>query len=446
MKNSKYILGVLAVLFAMTTLYSCKDDAAVYEPAERLENDQVYFPSTNSLSLNASSIANSHEIAIARVKTDNAATVPLTLTGGNGLYSIPASVTFNSGQAATTFQISYDPEEVGFDNFNDLVISIGEAYKTPYGISDYAFKIGIPAPWKSLGTGTIVDGFVSAFFGVANVSWEVEIQENDLQPGFFRLVNPYSEGYPYNEPGDWDTSQDYFFEIHAENPNAVYINVQTTGMDWGYGKFIFGSLAGYYMSSGATLEEQIAKGRTGTFKDGIITFPPSTLVAGMANYSNGALRAANGAGSFMVLMPGVVLADYSIDVTYLGRFTNTEDENFAVAEITLGADVESAQVAMVKGSDLNGAKSGMLDGSIETLEIETSGSVQFPVTSDGKYTIMAISYSGGESQEVAYDTFDIAIDGGDKIVNPAAIVTRNVVNQIKKSTIKTSKVSLVPIR
>ena len=441
MNTKKYIFGLLAILFAMTSLYSCKDDAVVYEPAEKLANDQVYFPSTNSLSINASSVASSHEIAIARVKTDNAATVPLTLTGGDGLYSIPASVTFNSGQASTTFQLSYDPEEVGFDNFSDLVITIGEAYATPYGIGEYAFTIGIPAPWKTIGKGTIIDDFVSALFGVANVSWEVEIQENDLQPGFFRLVNPYAEGYPYNAPGDWDTSRDYFFEIHAENPDAVYINVQQTGMDWGYGKFSFGSLAGLYMSRGETLDQQIAAGRTGTFKDGIISFPPKTLLMSMAGYNDGALYTANGKGAFMVLMPGVVLADYSIDVTYLGRFTNTDDENFAVAEVTFGEDVETAQVAMVEGQDLNAALAGMLDGTIETVELEESGSVQFPVESDGVYSILAISYAGEESQEVGYDIFDFSTGSG-AVVDPSATVTRSVINKISKASLKTNVLSI----
>ncbi len=439
MKNSKYLLGFLAALFAMATLYSCQDDAAVYEPAEKLANDQVYFPSTNSLSINASGLASSYEIAIARVKSDNAATVPLTLTGGNGLYSIPASVNFNAGQTSTTFDLTYDPEEVGYDNFNDLVISVGEAYKTPYGITDYAFTIGIPAPWKSLGTGTIVDGFVSGFFGVANVSWAVEIQENDLQPGFFRLVNPYTADYPYNAPGDWDTTQDYFFEIHAENPDAVYINMQTTGMDWGYGKFIMGSLAGYYMSRGETLEQQIAAGRTGTFKDGVITFPPSTLAVGMVDYNAGALRVANSAGSFMVIMPGVVLADYSIDVTYLGRFTNTDEENFAVAEVTFGADVETAKVAMVEGNNINAAIAGISDGSIESIELEASGTVQFPVESDGRYSIVAISYAGDEGQEVGYDTFDFSL-GASPLVNPSAVVSRSLINRISKSSVKAESI------
>lgn len=436
MKNRKYIYGLLVLFLAITTFYSCQDDAVVYEPAEKVANDQVYFPSTSSLSINASSIATFHEIAIARVKADNAITVPLTLTGGNGLYSIPASVTFNSGQTQTTFRLTYDPNKVGFNTFSNLVISVGEAFKTPYGITDYAFTIGIPAPWKTLGKGTIFDGFVGAFYGVANVSWEVEIQENDLQPGFFRLVNPYAAKYPYNDTGDWDTSKDYYFEIHAENPDAVYINMQETGMDWGYGKFIFGSLAGYYMSRGETFAQQIEKGRTGTFKDGVITFPPSMLAAGMANYNSGALLTANAQGSFMVLMPGVVLADYSIDVTYLGRFTNTDDEDFAVAEITFGDDVELAKVAMVEGNNINAALAGILNGSIESIELEASETVQFPVTSNGKYSIVAVSYAGDEDQKVGYDTFDFSL-GNSSVVNPSS-VTRSLVNKISRETLKNS--------
>lgn len=441
MKNRKYLNGLLALILALTTLYSCQDDTVPYEAAEKVANDQVFFPSTSSLSINASSVATFHEVTIARVNANAAITVPLTMTGGNGLYSIPSSVTFNAGQTETTVKITYDPAKVGFDTFSTLKISIGEAFKTPYGITDYEFKIGIPAPWKTLGKGTIVDGFVGAFFGVANVSWEVEIQENDLTPGFFRLVNPYAANYPYNAPGDWDTSQNYYFEIHAENPDAVYINMQYTGMDWGYGKFNFGSLAGYYMAQGQTLQQQISAGRTGTFKDGVITFPPSTLAAGMADYNNGALRVANAQGSFMVLMPGVVLADYSIDVTYLGRFINTDDESFAVAEVTFGDDVELAKVAIVKGTPTNAMVNGVINGSIESIDIEESGTVQLPVDSDGTYSIIAVSFAGDEAQEVGYDTFDISFDVS-PVVNPAS-VTRSLVNKMKKASVNTTSVESI---
>lgn len=430
MKTVKYILGVLVMFITMTTFYSCKDEAPVYDPAEKVNNDQVFFPNTNSSTIKASSLATSFDVAIARVKTDGAISVPLTLTGGDGQYSIPASVSFNAGQAATSIKVTYDPEKIGFDNFSDLVISIGEAFKTPYGLTDYPFNVGIPAPWKSLGKGTFIDDFVSAFYGVGNVAWEVEIQENELQPGFFRVVNPYAKDYPYNDAGDWDTSKDYYFEIHAENPDAVYINVQETGMDWGYGKFLFGSLAGYYMSRGETLEKQITEKRVGTFKDGIISFPPKTLVAGMANYNAGALRVANGKGAFMVLMPGVVLADYSINVTYLGRFTNTKDKNFVVADVEFGDDVESAKVALVAGKDINAAIAGIMNGSIESQEIEEGGELMFANDVDGTYSLVAVSYGGGEAQEVDYQTFDFKV-GGIDVVNPATPVIKRIKSNLK---------------
>lgn len=416
MKNIKNILGVVVVLLAMTTLYSCKDEAPVYDPAEKVNTDQVYFPASNSASIKASSLANSFDVAIARIKSESAATVPLTLTGGDGLYTIPATVTFNPGQKETTFKVSYDPQVVGFDHFSDLVINIGEAFVTPYGLSEYAFNVGIPAPWKSLGKAKYVDDFFTALFGTGNPMYEVEIQENELQPGLFRLVNPYGAAYPHNAPGDWDDSRDWFLEINASDPEGVYMSVQKTGVDWGYGMISVGSIAGLYISRGETLAVQKEKGRTGTFENGIITFPAKSLLFSMANYNNGGLYTANGGGAFMVVMPGVVLADYSIEVTYLGRFTDTEEANFVVADVALGADVESAKVALVAGAPTNAMVAGIIDGSIESIEIEESGEVKFPNEVDGKFTVMAVSYGAGEAKEIGYDTFDFSVGSADPVV------------------------------
>ena len=128
-----------------------------------------------------------------------------------------------------------------------------------------------------------------------------------------------------------------------------------------------------------------------------------------------------------------MLADYSIDVTYLGRFTNTDDESFAVAEVTFTEDVEYAKVAIVSGAPTNAAINGILDGSIESIEIEESGTVQLPVESDGTYTIIAISFAGDEAQEVGYDTFNFSL-GTSTIVNPAN-VTRSLINKISKENL-----------
>lgn len=420
------------MLIGMTTVYSCQEDAPDYTPAEKIDSEQVYFPTINSSKIALSSIENSYDIVISRVKTDKAITVPLTVTGESGLYNIPSSVNFAEGESSASIKVSYDVDEVGFDNFSDLSISFNEDFGTPYGASEYSFEIGIPAPWKSLGEGIYVDDYVTIWFGAPNDQQKVEIQEHELRPGLFRLVNPYGEAYPSNDPGDWDESQDWYFEINAEDPTAVYIDLQEVGMDWGYGMFSFGSIAWLEMSKGKTLEDVKAEGLTGTFEDGVITFPAGKLLGKMADYNDGGMYAGNGNGAFMVVMPGVVLSDYSIDVEYLGRYTNPEDSSYVVADVTLGSDVENAKVALVKNdpenpiTSLNVLVEGIDDGSIESIEIEENGFSVFSCEEDGEYFLVAVSYDeNGELQEMDYDIFDYAVNSVDDTITSLSEVSLN---------------------
>lgn len=411
MKIIKNISGILLALVAMTTFYSCSEEVE-YTPAEKLDSEQVYFPTSNSSTINLSSVEQSFQIAIMRGKTGDAVTVPLTVTAESGLYGIPNSVTFAQGESTGVITITYDPDAVGFDNYTTIKLSIGsEGYTSPYGLAEYTINVGIPAPWKSLGKGIFIEDFVSALFGVNNIPYQVEIQENQLTPGFFRLVNPFGAAYPYNDPGDWDESKDWYFEIHAEDPTAVYINVQDLGFDWGYGMMRGGSLAGYYIARGQTLEDVKAAGYTGTYKNGVITFPADVLLFAMAAYNNGGLYTANGNGAFTVAMPGVVLADYSLEVAYAGKYTDAKDNIAGVlAEILeAGADVESVRLAVVEGADVAAAAEGIADGSIKAVEVAAKATtVNIPFATApvaGRYTIVAVAYAGGEAQAVASAEF-----------------------------------------
>jgi len=440
MKKIKNIVGVILVLIGMTTVYSCQDDAPDYTPSEKVDSEQVYFPSTNSSKVELSSVESSYDIVVSRVKTDNAITVPLITTGDTDLYNVPSSVNFAQGESTASIKVTYDADEVGFDTFSDLSISINEQYASVYGKSEYSFKIGIPAPWKSLGDATYADDFVTTWFGVDNDEYKVEIQEHLLRPGLFRLVNPYGAAYPYNDPGDWDDSQDWFLEINAEDPTAVYINLQEVGMDWGYGMFSFGSIAWLRMSQGKTLAEVKEDGLTGTFEDGVITFPAGSLLASMADYNDGALYGANGAGAFIVVMPGVVRADYSIEVEYLGRFIDTSESNYVVAGVTLGEDVGSAKVALVENDPenpilLDDIVEGMDDGSIEAIDIKKTGSYNISCEVDGDYLLVAVSYDeDGDIQEVDYDSFEYAVDSVDDEITDLSTIS------LRKAKIDSSKI------
>lgn len=159
-----------------------------------------------------------------------------------------------------------------------------------------------PEVFKSLGMAQYTDDILTALFNLSNTTYEVEIQESVDNPGKYRLVNPYGEAFPYNEPGDWDDSQDYYMVIDARNPNAVIIPEQALGLDWGYGMLSIWSLADNYLGQGAP-ESYIAP-YVGTLVEGVITFPQKSLLMSLAGYNNGTYYYANTNSAFKVVLPG----------------------------------------------------------------------------------------------------------------------------------------------
>ena len=103
----------------------------------------------------------------------------------------------------------------------------------------------------------------------------------------YKMINPYHEAYPYNEPGDWDDSQDHNIVIDATNPDAVIIERQSTGTDWGYGTIEIESDGAYYYSRGASYEAIIANVGDifGKLADGKITFPVDCFTIYMGTYT-----------------------------------------------------------------------------------------------------------------------------------------------------------------
>lgn len=193
------------------------------------------------------------------------------------------------------------------DTSYTIVVWGTNGYQTVTATAEFTTEKN-PEVFKSLGMGLYTDDIVGPMFGAPCVTYEVEIQESEENPGKYRLVNPYGEAYPHNEPGDWDDSQDYYLTIHAENPDQVYFDMQPLGLDWGMGMMYAYSYAAYLMDQGKTVEEVVAAQQFGTLKDGVITFPVKSLFFYMPDYSN-SLYYANTTGEFKVVLPGAVSED-----------------------------------------------------------------------------------------------------------------------------------------
>ena len=191
----------------------------------------------------------------------------------------------------------------------------------------------ITGVWKSIGKALYTDDLVTTFFNAENVTYEVEVEQDMLNPNMIRLVDPYGAAYPYNSPGEYNTTQKHYMVFNCADPEAVYMDgFHASGMDWGYGEFTFGCMAYYYMNKGKSLEEVKAAGYCGTLDENLcITFPANTMIIGMANYQNGGYFQSNKNGMFKIDLSTTTLADKA---KKRARGLNEEKETKKDEEIT----------------------------------------------------------------------------------------------------------------
>jgi hypothetical protein len=415
MKNIfKYSLALLTVVLGFASCDSEKD--ANYEPAAA-SGSQVYFSNETPATVNITKDATSFSIPVLRVNTAGDLSVAITATDESGLFTIPSSVSFKDGESEAALTIGYDPTKLEYDDYKTIAISINdEQLKTLYGMSAITFNVGIKSPWVSLGKGAITDDIVASIFSVPNYTWAVEIEENAIQPGFYRVLNPYTADYPLlaeDEDGEFTVSKDpHYLYIHAEDPEAVYIELFATGLSLNadYGEISFQSLGNYFLTQqGKTLEEIKAAGYVGTLKEGVITFPVEGLLWGMALYKTGeAVNFANSSGLFSIVLPGYSMKDYSVGVEFNGIYTNLAGEAYAVANVELGADVTNAKaVVMTADVDESAVADALASGELEGVSVN-AGANNIRIAEDmiGSLKIIVAVIDEGEVKDYASTKFE----------------------------------------
>ncbi len=204
-------------------------------------------------------------------------------------------------------EIKFPADELTDGNYTFVVISY--LYDEAKNAATATFKYEVSASaWKSLGMAIYTEDCLGPLYCGEEEdpldyvqTYEVEIQENQQQPGLYRLKNPYGAAYPYNRDGTWDPTRDYYMEINAVDPDGVYITAQEMGVDFGDGVFTIYSLAAYQMDRGKSFDEVKAAGIMGKLDNGVITFPTKTLLAALGEDG---WYYGNITGSFKVVLPG----------------------------------------------------------------------------------------------------------------------------------------------
>lgn len=404
---NKYFLMIVASCCLFT---ACGDDDD-YKAGAPAEGQGVFFSNTASSKINLDSKATSFDVKIGRSITGSATTVELTVEDTSGKFTIPTSVSFAADAEMATLTIGYNPEELEYDAYAKITLSVkGEENTTPYGFSTYTFEVGIPAPWKSIGKATFNDAYIF------EKTYQVELQQNENDPNQYRLVDPYSAALKAENLSTNDDQSPYVtFKLLVPDDKVGNITITSNGLVYfdSYCSGLYNTANDYNTNIDIHHPSDFTKfqdeamwqySRVTHYKEdgtpGIVQFAPYYYMENLGGWDKTQVD-----GMITITFPGYVLADYSVSATYTGQNTSIDGSRYALANITLGEDVTSAKVALIKGDDVDAAVAGIKDGSLANTEITETGTVSLPCPEKGVYTFVVVSYGDNNPQESAYAKF-----------------------------------------
>ena len=363
-----------------------------------VSGNQVYFSNETPESFELSTTSTTFEVPIYRVKTDEAITVPVTATLQDGsIFTVPSSVSFAQGEKEAKIAISYDPSKITYGTYEDITLSIADStYTTAYGYGSLTFKAGATewSDWRSYNAAGTCTYTYSIFWTGDDSGLDFQIRDNVIETNKHQFkIKQCMYGI--------DLILDYDSETGVVScPN------QFTGYTHSSYGDVYVADYNYYMETVRGKDPSSFTKVYGQFdeENGYIDIPVTYYVS---------------AGSFgsdyeTITLDGYDRKDVSCEVAYTGKLIDAKENPYIVANVTLGADVTSANVALVPGTLTQDVFNQVKDGSYEgVVEVTESGEVKFDASqlTDGDYTLVVISYYEGEAQSYSTATLKYTTGG-----------------------------------
>lgn len=209
----------------------------------------------------------------------------------------------------------------------------------------------LPYEWNELGTGLLTDDFMTIYDGIDPITVNCSIAEEKNNAGLYKVsgfqlalvaavfdmteeaMAPYTGNYRFTD-----------ILIHAENPNAVYIDLQNYGV-------CLNSADGF-MEIASSVGGQTFS--TGTLKDGVISFPANGLLVGLSD----GFYYGNTNGAFKVVLPAAASKASSVAPASTNNIGSVSDlkVNAKPVESKETKFERTPQPVQVKVVDLAGAR------------------------------------------------------------------------------------------
>ena len=374
-KNSYIALAVLALGFSACT------EQVEYTPAEVPATDQVYFSNANATKMDIAVDATSFDVYVSRIATDKAASVAVTVTAdslANEHFTFPATVDFAEGDTTAVYTVLINEGvNLEYEHYYSVSLAIAEEVATPYGNAEFAFQVGVPAPWSEwtkFGTGTYT---LSIYWGGTHSELPIYYREyllNDIDAQFYipGIANSMDLTIDYNK-----------------QTGACQILPQYATTNSNYGQVTITDIP-HYPFTNIDPKDYETYPCTYDAEKGLFTFNVAYIVCTLYDANtNGSFG--NGVETFQ--LDGFYIPDYSLAMEFRGHYIDAAGTDNAVIAVTKGVDVASYLMTVVNADeDLNAVVSGMVAGTVPCDTLTEGGFYAYPMTESGDKAAVAVTF------------------------------------------------------
>lgn len=434
MKFLKYSL--IAALALSGALCACDDDND-YAPGTTVSGDEVYFPITESASIDIPNEAVSVPVTVSRIKADNAISVNVTGSvvdsegaDASAVFTIPSQVSFAAGEKETSLDIAVDFAKVVSDEEYTISLKLEGDNITPYGPSERKYTL-VYAPWTDWayvpgeeGVYTMTQ-YTSGEFDVPVLTRKSLVNKNRVDYGVCDLFfsnKDEKDGPLINFTYSVDLSKT--IDVEGVDCPIVSMSIFETGIENGTTgiKFVITDVRTWLTQLAGIGEDRVdavmANNGWGPsyYNPETGTFNVCVVLTGDAIAAEGRLY---GAGYEYLQLPGY--KHYELAFEYTGNYVDAAAEvEYAIVNAYKSPDVTSYVYnifpGVLEGTDLSAAIESLKAD--DELEAITAGStnLSFPMEEDGEYTVVGVGLDGNGNEvcNAAYSFEFTTVQGAPK--------------------------------
>ena len=389
MKLFNKLTAAMLSVALMAGVSSCTE-VAEYEAPQVPNNAQVYFPNTASSTISLNNEQDSFVVKVTRAVAGGELIVPISAASDSvDVFTFPENVVFAADSLTADVVVKFDFANIIPDTDYPVSIELLGDDTTPYGASavNLVVKYAPWTEWTLFGTGTLT---LSQYWSGTLSGVKVYVRESALDPTKKQFT------YAASATGAFDYQM--LIDYNAATGECT-IGEHFTGFNHSsYGPLYFSDLNTY---AGEYQAPSYFEPEKGLFSLYLIYY----VGAGYFGY-----------GYEYLQLDGYTQPDYSLQMEEKGHYISPDGTDNALVYIYKGADAFSYKYAITSGAldeeGLNAMVSGIIEGTVESVESEESGYHLFPLTEAGPYTVVAVSFDkAGEAMSANYLTFEFAPAG-----------------------------------